>query len=168
MKSLMPWKWGAKRLPVTQEEQYHHFYSLQREMNKLFDDFFGGMEFSMPQVFEEEQLSQFQPKVDLKETDKDIVLTIEVPGMSQKDIEMSVSDNMLTIAGEKKEEREENVKGYYRMERKYGAFQRSIPLPCEINKEQAEAEFKHGVITVTLPKTKQATSQTRKVDIKSA
>lgn len=165
MKNLIPWNWGAHKVPVTREDEYAGLFSLQREMNRLFENFFRDTE--MATLFpEEEQLSQFTPHIDLKETQDSFILTAEVPGMSEKELEVSISDRTLTIRGEKNEEKEENLKGYYRMERKFGAFQRSIPVPYEVEVEKAEALFNHGVLKVTLPKTKKASTSPKIVAVK--
>jgi len=168
MKSLIPWHWGTRRVPVTREEEFTGLHSLQHEMNRLFSDFVRGMDSSVPQMFDDEQLSQFTPKIDLKETHDQFIISAEVPGMSIKDLEVSISGGTLTIGGEKKEEKEENVKGYYRMERTYGAFLRSVPLPQDVDMEKAEAVFEHGVLKVTLPKTKQTISNSKNIAIKNA
>ena len=94
--------------------------------------------------------------MDVKETDKEIHIIAELPGIDEKDIDVSLSQNTLTIKGEKKSEVEDNKEGYHRVERRYGSFHRSIPLPCEVNDEKIAAHFKKGVLTVQLPKTPQA------------
>lgn len=89
---------------------------------------------------------------DMEETDKEIVVRIEVPGMEKKDFEISIQGNVLSLRGEKRFERETNDSRYHVMERAYGVFQRTLPLPAEVDEDKAEADYKNGVLTVRLPK----------------
>ncbi|MBX9688459.1 MAG: Hsp20/alpha crystallin family protein [Candidatus Obscuribacterales bacterium] len=168
MKNLLPWHWGARRVPVTHESDYPGIYGLQREMNRLLEEFSRGMERSGFPIFEDEQLSQFNPKLDLKETKNELIVSVEVPGMNEKDLEVSVCEGLLMIRGEKKEEKVEDLKGYYRMERRYGEFNRTLPLPYDIDSEKVEALFKNGVLNITLPKLKQAKAEAKSVPVKGS
>lgn len=138
------------------------FRSLQREMNRMFDNFwlepFG--------EFEEWQGS-FVPTVDVTENEKEVRISSELPGMDEKDINLTVSDSTLTIQGEKKQEEEEKEKGFYRKESSYGTFRRVINLPAEVDESKAEAEFKKGVLKIKLPKTAEAKAKSKKIKIKS-
>ena len=89
---------------------------------------------------------------DMEETDKEIVVRIEVPGMEKKDFEISIEGNMLSLRGEKRFERDTNDSKYHVMERAYGVFQRTLPLPAEVDADKAGADYKNGVLTVRLPK----------------
>jgi len=109
--------------------------------------------------------SSFIPKVNVVETDKELAISAELPGMAEKDIEISISDGTLTLKGEKKEEREEKDKNYYRVERSTGYFHREIPFPCDVDTDHADAVFKNGVLTVKLPKTQKAKG--RKLEVKA-
>lgn len=142
------------------------FHTLQRDMNQLFEDFARGFDMWRPR-FADPLFGDFQIKMDMKDNDHQIVLTAEVPGVEQKDIEVSLNDHILTIKGEKKEEKEEKEKGYFRSERNYGCFQRIVPLPCEIDQNAVEATFKNGVLKVLLPKSKESMKQSKKVEIKN-
>jgi len=166
MYSLMPWRWGRRGL-LSRREEEHPYYSLQKEMNKVFEDFFRDVEFPSL-TFAEEGHAACSPRVDVTESDKDIRVTAELPGIEEKDIDVSLSADLLTIRGEKKEEKEENVKGYYRMERSYGTFARSIPLPCEVDAGRVEASFKGGILTVTLPKTAEVQKNVKTIPVKKA
>jgi HSP20 family protein len=115
----------------------------------------------------EEKWSGFSPKMDLEETEKDYRITAELPGMEEKDVEVLLAGNSITIKGEKKEEKEEKDKSYYHMERSYGSFQRTVPLPEGIDLNKVDADFKNGVLTVKLPKTVEAKTKSKKVPIKS-
>jgi HSP20 family protein len=164
--SLLPWTKG-RYLPVAREDEYPDIYSLRREMNSLFDTFFGGIGTMQPAFFGEE-LSRFTPKIDVKETDAQIVVSAELPGMTEKEVELILGEDQLVLRGEKKEEKEEKTKGHYRMERSYGEFYRAVPMPCEIQKDKVEAIFKDGVITITLPKVKVTPPEAKKITIKSS
>jgi len=93
-------------------------------------------------------------------------VTAELPGLEEEDVEVELSDEGLTIRGEKKQEQEERGEGYYRAERTYGAFQRFIDLPCEVDGEKAEAEFRNGILTVILPKRPEEQGNRKKIQIK--
>lgn len=134
--------------------------SIQREMNRLFQDFFeiepsGRREFSV------------YPEIDVKETEKEIKVSAELPGLEEKDIEVLLAADSLTIKGEKKHEHEEKGQSYYRSERRYGSFSRVIPLSGEIEADKAEAKFKNGVLYITVPKTEKARADLKKIPIKS-
>ena len=91
---------------------------------------------------------------------------MELPGIDEKDIDVSVSEDVITVRGEKKDEREEEKKGYYLSERSYGSFHRTIPIPPGVDADKAEARFRKGVLTITLPKTDDAKSKTRRIEVK--
>jgi HSP20 family protein len=149
---------------------------LQRDINRAFESFwnepFSAMlrrPFSafdrMDSWFGDFSSSSFSPSIDVADEGKKLKITAELPGMSADDIELHVRENVLTLKGEKKVEESREEEGFYRTERSYGYFQRSIPLPVEVDDEHAEAEFKNGVLTVRLPKTK--TEKGRHIEVKS-
>src|ERR1041384_362722 len=111
------------------------------------------------------QMGSFMPEIDVKETDKEIRVTAELPGMEQKDIEVTFIDGGLTIKGEKREEQEEEKGDWYHSERRWGAFERMIPLPADIDLNKAKAWFKKGVLKVTLPKSEQARSNRKTIPV---
>ncbi|HET6514498.1 MAG TPA: Hsp20/alpha crystallin family protein [Thermodesulfovibrionales bacterium] len=158
IRNLVPF--GKKGVPVRREEE-SPFALLRREMDTLFDNFFRG--FDMEPF--EGRFGAFSPRVDVTEKDKEIKVSAELPGMDEKDINVSIHDNMLTIEGEKKEEKEDKGKDYYRIERSYGSFSRTIPLPLEVETDKVEATFKKGVLVVTLPKTAKAVAETKKIAV---
>lgn len=170
MFNLIPWT--SKRVPIHREEQ-HPVYSLQRDMNRLFDDFFRGQgqlwegfgEF--PSLGREHFWSDATPRIDMSETDKELLIKVDLPGMTEKDVDISLNHDVLTISGEKKQEKEQNEKGWYRMERQYGSFSRSIPLPYEIETDKAEALYKNGVLTVKLPKSVTQMKSSKSIPVKS-
>jgi HSP20 family protein len=115
----------------------------------------------------EEWPGSFVPTIDVTENNKEIRISSELPGIDEKDINITVSDSMLTIQGEKKQEEEEKEKGFYCRESSYGTFRRVINLPAEVDESKAEAEFKKGVLKIKLPKTAQAKTKAKKIKIKS-
>jgi HSP20 family protein len=127
--------------------------------DKLFDEFFSGL----PELFERE--SGFTPMLDIAETNKAFVVKVELPGITQKDIQVSVDEDMLTIQGEKRQEAEEKGKNYHRIERRYGSFSRSIPLPGGIDLEKVKANYKDGVLTIELGKKEEARSRSIQIEV---
>ena len=161
IKDLIPWarKDGA---PDAKSSEDNPIATLQREMNHVFENFWNRVgQFEWPWGSDE-------AKSDMVETDKAIEVSIELPGMEMKDIEVTVNDDMLTVKGEKKIERQEEKKGYYLSERSYGAIYRTIPLPPGVDGEKAEASFKNGVLTIKLPQTPEAQAKVRKIAVKDA
>jgi HSP20 family protein len=132
----------------------------------MFDDFFRDP-FAPLAVREPRFLGEFVPKVDVEESDTDFKVTAELPGLEPGDIQISLENDVLILSGEKKSEREEKEKGYRRMERSYGSFQRVIPLTTEVEEDKVDAKFKNGVLTITLPKTPAAVKTTKKIEIKT-
>ncbi len=139
--------------------------TLQQEMNRLFDEVFtrpldmltfGGQETS------------FIPSLDVFESDSEVIVTAEVPGRDEKDIQVSVTRNMLTISGEKVTEREEKKGQYHRMERARGSLRREVLLPCDVASDKAEAVFSQGVLKVTLPKPPELVRKTKRIAVKKA
>lgn len=151
-----------KSVPVKREE-FNPFALLRQEMNTLFDNFSRGFEM---EPFTG-RFGAFSPSVDVRENDKEIKVSAELPGMDDKDIDVSLTKDALTIKGEKKEEKEDKGKDYYRIERSYGSFSRTIPLPTEIDIDKVKAEFKKGVLTVILPKSAQAIKEMKKIPVKA-
>lgn len=152
---------------------WHPIASLRREIDRLFEDFdrpdwmlrpFGtGL---MPLFQTTSVLSA--PAVDLVETDKSFVVTAELAGLTEKDIDVMVKNGNLVISGEKQDDKEEKTKDYYVRERQFGSFERSFSLPETADSDKIEAAFKNGVLTVTVPKTLAAQKPVKKVEVKAA
>ena len=121
---------------------------MQQEMNRLFDEFFGERRTSMAE-------GQWAPAVDVSETESEMVVRVELPGMTHDDIEVNLQDNVLTLKGEKKQEKKEEKENFHRLERSYGSFTRSFSLPAGVKQEDIKATFKDGVLEVSLPKTEE-------------
>ena len=154
--NLMPWRHKEhaprRRGEVTvNREEDHPLTLVERDMNHMFDDFFGGFGLA-PSDFWDTDWSAFSPQVDIVDNEKEIKVSVELPGLDEKDIDVSLSRDTLTISGEKQQEKEDKGKNYYRMERSYGSFKRAIPIPCEVKTEAIDATFKNGVLSVVLPK----------------
>jgi HSP20 family protein len=160
-KDMVPFK--KKGVPVKRESG-HPFDRLRDEMDALFDDFSRGFDI---EPFEGRYGRSFSPHIDVSETDKEIKVSAELPGMDDKDIEVNLNKDSLTIKGEKKEEKEDKGKDYDHVEREYGSFSRTIPLPDEIESDKAEANFKKGVLTVKIPKSTRAIESKKKIEIKA-
>lgn len=145
----------------------HPMASLHREMDRLFDDFFrsGSLMPGWPELKDEGRLT---PRVDVSETESEVQITADMPGMEEKDIEIELRDGALVIKGERKAEEEEKKKEYHRIERAYGMYQRVVPLPCEVVEDKAAASFAKGVLTVRLPKAPSAKEKVRKIAVKAA
>ena len=137
------------------------FISLQREIDRLFDDFTRGFP-----ALSTGGTAELLPNLDVTETDKQIEITAELPGLEEKDVQVNLADNVLTIRGEKKAEKEEKDKTYRLVERSYGSFVRSLELPEGVNADAIKASIDKGVLKVTVPKP--APVQVKKIDVKAA
>lgn len=141
------------------------FFRLQHEMNRLFDDAFSS--FRLPAAFGAESEGGRVPKIDVHETDNAVEIDAELPGVDEKDLDVQVHDNLLTIRGEKKFERKDEKEGEYRvMERSYGSFSRSMSLPFAVDPNTVEATFRNGVLKLTLPKPAEARTEAKRITIK--
>jgi HSP20 family protein len=135
------------------------FEFLHSEIDRLFGDF--------TRSFPSFRTPALVPNMDVTETDKDIEITMELPGLEEKDVEVNVSDNVLTVRGEKKAEKEESKdKNHWLLERSYGSFMRSLTLPDGVKAEDIKADIAKGVLTVKVPKPAQA--QAKRIDVKAA
>jgi HSP20 family protein len=135
--------------------------ALRREMDRLFETFMPRIEFGWGE-------GRFLPDSDYAETDKEIVVTAELPGVDPKDVEISLQNNLLTIRGEKRSQRDEKKEHYQFAERTYGAFERAITVPEGIDASKVDAKFDKGVLKLTLPKPAELQGKRHKIEIKSA
>ena len=150
--------------------------SFRTEMDRLFDRFAGGWGMpSLRRMFDAEPAFQYEssfampsPAVDISEDDGAYKVTAELPGMAEKEIEVVVSGDTLSIKGEKRLEKEQKEKNFHLSERSYGSFQRSFYVPDGVDRDKIAADFSKGVLTVTMPKTAKAMEQTKKIEVKSA
>lgn len=139
---------------------------LRSEIDRLFDDF-GSPRRSLFNFAPRDTLA-IVPALEMVDDEKAYRLTAELPGLDEKDVEINVADGVLSISGEKKEEAERKEKGFLLSERRYGSFQRQVSLPADIDPEGIKAQFKDGVLTVTLTKDEKAAARTRKIAIEKA
>ena len=159
--------------PVTAAQAWQPIETLRNEVDRLFDNFgrgFWSLPFRSPADLEPMWPSRVtaQFAADVAESDTAYEITAELPGMDEKNIEVKVVNGGLTIKGEKKDEKEEKKKGYYVSERRYGSFERFFRMPDGVDTDKIEANFKKGVLTVTLPKKAEAQQPAKKIDIKAA
>jgi len=158
MTDLIPWKKSNDALAVRQRET-DPFMRLRHNIDQIFDNMLGDWTGRM-NMFDR----VFMPTIDVHETAKGVRVTAELPGLDEKDIEVSLLNGALWIKGEKREEREEEKGDIYRCERQYGSFQRMVELPTEVDADKIKASFKKGVLKVTLPKTKEASRRVISVE----
>lgn len=146
-KELAPWR------PFTE------LSSFRREMDRLWDSFFSERPFT--RVWERE----WAPSLDMSETKDNFVVKAEVPGIDAKDIDISLTGDVLTIRGEKKQESEEKEEDYHVVERSYGSFSRSIRLPAEVESGKIKASYKNGILKVSLPKSEKVKAKEVRIKV---
>ena len=143
---------------LTRWEPFREMASLRRAMDRMFDD-----TFEFPRVWERE--ATWGPALDVVEKEDSYIVKASVPGVAPEDVEITLTDNVLTIKGETKEEKEDKQENYHLRERHYGSFVRSITLPATVNADKVEAVNEHGVLTLTLPKSEAV--KPKKITVKS-
>lgn len=157
---------GKTSVPVTRG--VNPIVAFQDEVNQLFNSFFGDM--TLPAWLRSGQgmALAINPALDVSENDHEYKITAELPGIDAKDVQLTAADGYLTIKGEKKQDHKEERRGYFRQERSYGSFQRVVALPDSANFDKAEASFKNGILTLSVPKKAGAQSKEHKIEIKQA
>jgi HSP20 family protein len=179
LKEMVPWRWGGLRRWDNEDRPFESFFrdmdSLHKEMDRLFDDFWkgSGHHFMMNTPWQTSMTtplahSEVMPRIDETEDEKAFHVQVELPGMDQEDVDITLSNGLLTIRGEKKREDEEKGKDFYRKERSFGAFRRSLPIPADVDDAKIEASFKKGVLYIELPKTEEAKKKVTHIDVKAA
>ncbi|HEU5019266.1 MAG TPA: Hsp20/alpha crystallin family protein [Pseudolabrys sp.] len=143
------------------------FENLRREIDRMFDDFWRFPYMSSPAISPSMGSSMSVPAVDVVEKPEAFQITAELPGMDEKSIEVKCAGGVLTMKGEKKDEREESKEGYHLSERHFGSFQRSFRIPDNVDAEKIDATFKNGVLTLTLPKTQESQKNEKKISVKA-
>ena len=159
--NLIPWSQG-RNVPA-RTDATEPFVSLHREMNRLFDDVFRGFDVA-PFGGSFFGQSMRWPSIEVNETDKDVKVTAELPGLDEKDIQVELTNGVLSIKGEKKTETEDKNRRF--SERYYGQFERRIPVE-DVDQDKISAAFKNGVLTVTMPKLPQAESKVKRIAVNS-
>lgn len=139
-------------------DPFRELKSLQDEMNRLFMT-------SLPRSFSQEEMASggWSPSVDIYESENEIVLEAELPGMRREDFEVSIENNVITLKGERRFEKKEEGDNYHRVERSYGSFTRSFSLPRTVSAEETSADFKNGILRVSLPKREEA--KARRIEV---
>jgi HSP20 family protein len=184
IKKWVPWNWFKKEeseqnntVPVQREntgEQagvlVHPLRQFHQEIDRLFDRSFGG--FGLSSFFDQPFFSRMsdgtlKPTLDLGANNKEYSITVEVPGVDKKDVKLEIVNNTLTISGEKKQEKEEKDKDYYRVERSYGSFRRVLSLPEDADQNGIKAKFKNGVLTVTMPRKELPKPDIKQIEVKA-
>ena len=162
LNDLVPFR--HRRRQAARSTALNPFEHMHEEMDRMFEDF-------LPQAFNVRGVDQrvgLLASIDLSETDDALELKADLPGMKEDEIDVTLRGNALLISGERKLDSEERRKNYYRSERAYGAFSRTIPLPCEVDEDHIDARFKKGVLTVHMPKSSEAREHQRKIKIMTA
>jgi HSP20 family protein len=165
MKDLIPWGRVENKSPAVYRDA-DPFMALHREVNRLFDDAFRGFDqFGMGRFpgLAPSRAGWGWPSVEFSETDKEIRVTAELPGLDEKDVEVTLDDDVLILRGEKRAENEDKERQF--SERFYGHFERHISLGTEVEDDKVEARFKNGVLTITMPKTERAQSKAKRIAI---
>lgn len=186
LKKMAPWNWfrheeeQERNVPVTKAGHAGGSPTMFDTMmpgfsgnfEGLMNSFFGDRlrDFTRPAAYNT-QLGAFgvlKPKLDLRAEEEQYVLSAEIPGVDEKDIAINVMEGVMTISGEKKEEQEQKKKNYYRMERSYGSFQRVLSLPDDVDQDNITANFKNGVLNVTMPRQQVITHEAKPIEITSS
>jgi HSP20 family protein len=153
MRSFLPSLWGG-------DDVRDPFLSMRRDLERVFEDFSRGV----PDPWAGG--GRAGPVIDVAETDDAVEVTAELPGVEEKDIEIDLSGDVLTVRGEKRHESEEKKKHHYRMERSYGSFSRSLKVPFDVDPDKVTASFDKGVLKVSLPKSPEVQRKSRKIRVK--
>lgn len=178
---LSPWNWfqheekSPENVPVHTElarpVRNYPIFQLHREIDRLFDDAFRGFPSMFSGQLEWPDIAPIMliPNLDIKETDEDYVVSVEIPGVAKEDVDIRLEGNTLVVHGEKKQEKKEDKENYHCVERHYGSFERRLTLPQDANAENVEAKFKDGVLTIDIKRqAKSVPKEAKKVEVKAA
>ena len=185
IKKLAPWNWfknentdNGHTVPVKYNKSKENRYPARSlsvfndEVDRLFDDFLSGFglspSFSRSGMLEGITGNVLRPMLDLGATEKEYTVSIEIPGVSEKDVNIELVHDTLIIQGEKKQEKEEKKQNFYRLERSYGSFKRMLSLPDDANRDNIKAAFKKGVLNITIPRIELPGARAKQIQIKSA
>ncbi len=155
VRDLIPWSRSSTSALTRYGEGADPFVTLRREMDRLFDDAFRGL-----------GRAGNWPSLEVSETDKEVKVTAELPGLEEKDVEVLLANGTLTLRGEKKSETEDKDRHF--SERYYGRFERRVALPTEVDEDKVQASFKNGVLTVTMPKSAKAQERIKRIPLNKA
>ena len=158
-RDLIPWGRSSTSAPTRYGDDMSPFLAFRREMDRLFDDMFRGLD-DLPGFAGR---SASWPSLEVSETEEDVKVTAELAGLDEKDVEVLLAEGVLTIRGEKKSETED--KGRHFSERYYGRFERRLALPVEVDEDKVQASFENGVLTVTMPKSAKAQERVKRIPL---
>ena len=179
LKEIVPWRWGGLRRWEDEDRPFESFFremdTLHKEMDRLFEDFWKGSGRHAMMTTPWHSMTgapwsqgERMPRVDETEDEKAFHVRVELPGMDKEDVDITLSNGMLTIRGEKKREDEEKGKDFYRKERSFGVFRRTLPIPIDVDEKAIMASFDKGVLSIELPKSEEARKKVTHIDIKAA
>lgn len=152
-------RWRPFGGSIARWEPFRDPSDIQGEMNRLFDSFFG-----RPVALQTVERT-WMPPVDMYETKDDLHVSVEVPGIREKEVSVSIMGDVLTVKGERKWDKELNDEGYHRVERGYGRFERAVPLPVRVQADKVKATYRDGVLEITLPKAEEVKPKEIKIDV---
>ena len=155
-------KWNKDKSNYGNQEQIDPFYAMQSRMNQMIDRFISQPFSELSTGSNFNNLGDFLPRIDISETEGEILITTDMPGMDEKDVEINLEKDTLIISGTKTARKEEKGRHYHRIERREGSFRREIPLPPGVDADKVNASFKMGVLEITIPKPARVTN-TRKL-----
>jgi HSP20 family protein len=164
IKDLIPWGRG-KREVAGRQEGADPTFALQSDINRAFENFWRSFELPMFGGSESGLAGTGIPRIEISETDDEVTVVAELPGMDEKDVEVSLAEGVLTIRGERRAEKEKRERGYVLQERSFGAVERVVPLPEGLDPNSAKAKFKNGLLTVTIPKTDEARAAVKRIPV---
>ena len=167
LKSLVPWGQKSENAPVSHESRQDLFTSFRQEMDRVFDDFFR-TGFGLTRRSDGDGWTNLTPRLDVSESENEIVVTAELPGVDEKDLDVSLSGDVLTIKGEKKYEHESKDDDRHYVERHFGTFSRSVRLPFDAGDQNVDASMKNGVLTVTVPKPADLQTKAKRIEVHSS
>jgi HSP20 family protein len=163
IRDLVPWNRGRREVG-RRRENGDPLLALQSGFDRAFEDFWRTLD-AAPAGWDTLPLGVATPQVDVRETDEEVEVVAELPGMDEKDVEVRVAEGALVIRGEKSSEREADEKGYILRERSFGHVERLVPLPEGLDLDEAKARFKKGVLEITIPKTPEARASVKRIAV---
>lgn len=162
LNALIPWRSNRPSLPAGNDDYFDPFVTFRREVDRMFDDFLSGS----PGRGMTAMGQALGPIIDIEESERELVVTAEIPGLESSDFDVTLVDNVLTIKGEKKREREHQDGDTYYTERRFGAFSRAVRIPFELKDEKVDAKYDKGVLTIRIPKPAEAQRNLRRIEVK--
>ena len=176
LQRINPWNWfrheEQNQIPVNKSDpalpglrSEYPLLSLHQEMDRWFDNALRQFGFPFNEDGDRMLKASFRPNLDISSDEKSYQVTLEAPGMKQEDLHIELSDGILTIAGEKQDKKEEKDRHYYRVERSYGSFRRTLTLPQDVSEDEIQATMEDGVLKLTLPRKELVEQSVKKIDI---